>query len=172
MASQSSSAAPRQGDDFPRLALIIIGGAMALSIVFAATARFTGFGVHRVEQGTVIGTQRIVFAEQADGTATITHAPDGRLLERLPADGSGFLRGVLRAELRQRRLASQDLSAPFALNRRADGRHYLVDPLSGRRMELDGFGPTNTLAVARLFDAAARTVEKSSGDDSRTDKKN
>ena len=46
---------------------------------------------------------------------------------------------------------------PFRLTRWSDGRLSLDDPATGRRIELDAFGPTNTAVFAHLMGATATT---------------
>lgn len=156
MAQMSQTGRERHPGDVPRLALIAIAGLMAFTLAGAATARWTGLGASRVSPGVVAGSVMITFADQPNGTALVRRAEDGRVLEVLPADGGGFLRGVMKSLLRQRRLAGLELSAPFELVRRVDGRHVIIDTLTRSRMELDGFGPTNSQAVAIVYDAAAK----------------
>ena len=48
-----------------------------------------------------------------------------------------------------------DSGPPFRLTHWSDGRLSLEDPSTGRRIELDAFGPTNTAVFARLMGAPA-----------------
>jgi putative photosynthetic complex assembly protein len=74
------------------------------------------------------------------------------VLEVLPRDGSTLLRGVLRSLHRERAAKRVDRDGPFLLARRADARHSIIDPATGSRIELDGFGPSHSAAMARLMD--------------------
>ncbi|MCA3675260.1 MAG: hypothetical protein INF05_09655, partial [Methylobacterium sp.] len=49
-------------------------------------------------------------------------------------------------------------NAPFLLARRPDARHAIVDPVTGSRIELDGFGPSHSAAMARLMDLGLATA--------------
>jgi putative photosynthetic complex assembly protein len=141
---------------FPRWFLF---GSMALvmsSVSISAVTRFTGFGASRVEQTAIAQSIDIRFIDQADGTLKIVRARDNAELALLAADGSGFLRGVARSLFRQRLLAKIDRTDIFQVSRRVDGKHFIADPSLGSRMELDGFGPTNTLSVAAVLDAGLR----------------
>ncbi|PPD19905.1 MAG: photosynthetic complex assembly protein, partial [Methylocystis sp.] len=44
-----------------------------------------------------------------------------------------------------------DASTPFALTRWSDGTVSLEDSATGRRVNLDAFGPDNARAFAQLF---------------------
>jgi putative photosynthetic complex assembly protein len=69
---------------------------------------------------------------------------------------NGFVRGVLRGMFRTRKLESLGHDARFRLAREADGRLTLQDPQTGRQVELDSFGPTNSAAFADLLVAGRR----------------
>ncbi len=66
-----------------------------------------------------------------------------------------FVRGVLRGFARERRLEHLGAGAALELTRWADGRLSLRDPVTGREVQLDSFGPTNSAAFAALLAAAS-----------------
>jgi len=51
-------------------------------------------------------------------------------------------------------LHSVSAEPPFVLTRWANGTLSLHDPTTGRKVELDAFGPTNAQAFAGLLNAA------------------
>jgi putative photosynthetic complex assembly protein len=61
----------------------------------------------------------------------------------------GFLRGTLRAVVRERKLRGLVSNEPLQLISRADGRLTLLDPATGSRLDLESFGPTNAAVFAR-----------------------
>ena len=67
----------------------------------------------------------------------------------------GFLRGVLRSLMRERRRSGLDLRAPLALLARPDGRLTLSDPSTGQRIDLESFGPSNLAVFAPWVAAPA-----------------
>jgi putative photosynthetic complex assembly protein len=148
----AGSAAPPV-DTFPRWFLSGAAGVMLFAIIAAATASWTNQGATRVGEPPVAGVLELRFVAQPDRTMLAQRVTDGRTLEVLPADGSGFIRGAVRSLLRQRMLSGQDVNLSFHLIERKDGRFSLVDPATRTRMELDGFGPTNSEAFARLYRA-------------------
>jgi putative photosynthetic complex assembly protein len=77
-----------------------------------------------------------------DSTAVIVVAEPGE---------QGFLRGALRALARERRGHGLGAEAPFRLVAHADGRLSLQDTATGRRVDLESFGPTNAAVFARLL---------------------
>jgi putative photosynthetic complex assembly protein len=139
------------GTPFPRWPLLGIGGMVLSAILFAGTARYTEFGAARPAQPVIIASLDLWFDPQADGTALVRNAADQSVLEKLPADGSGFIRGVMRALLRERKIHGKPADAPFRLVQQADFNIVIFDSATGTRMGLNGFGPTNVQAFGQLI---------------------
>ncbi len=137
---------------FPRSIVFAGGGLMLAALVAAGTARFTDRGVTRLPDTAAHLTRAIVFADRDDGAVLITE-PNGDMVAVLPGGGDGFVRGVMRGFARDRKARGVGPEAPFELVRRVDGRLTLIDPATGRIVELDAFGPTNSGAFARLLTA-------------------
>ena len=66
---------------------------------------------------------------------------------------NGFLRGTMRGLARERKRLGVSPAIPFDLIGRADGRLTLVDPGTGRRVDLESFGPENAAVFAALMTA-------------------
>jgi putative photosynthetic complex assembly protein len=148
---------------FPRWFLIGASALILSSIALTGIARTTGFGTSRVAQSEVTQSVDIRFVEMPDRTMRVLRLNDDAELAVLAADGSGFLRGVVRSLFRQRLLAKLDRDAPFQLAQRIDGKLFIADPLLSSRIELDGFGPTNTQSIAAVLNAglSAKSAIKS-----------
>jgi putative photosynthetic complex assembly protein len=78
-------------------------------------------------------------------------ARDGVLLAELPPATNGFIRGVLRSLVRERRSQDQGDDAPFRLARHQNGRLTLEDLATGRLIDLRAFGVTNEGAFGALL---------------------
>ncbi len=141
----------------PLLAAALLIGATLLGV---ATIRATGVDVSTRSQAAVVAQRALQFEDQADGSVRVLETPAGQPPQLLqvvgPRDG-GFLRGALRALVRQRRAAGLGAETPFVLTARADGRLTLVDPATNERVDLESFGPTNAAVFAQLL-AAPRPV--------------
>jgi putative photosynthetic complex assembly protein len=98
--------------------------------------------------------RRLLFRDQPDGGVAVIDAGSGQTLEVVHGE-QGFLRGVLRSMARERRRSDLGADAPLELLARADGRLTLLDPLTGRRIDLESFGPTNAGVFARWLEPSA-----------------
>ncbi len=92
------------------------------------------------------------FIDQADGSISVTNHDTGDVIDNFSGE-QGFLRGTLRALVRERKLRGLDLSQlqPFELIAHDGGRLTLRDPSTGSSIALESFGPTNTAVFARLL---------------------
>jgi putative photosynthetic complex assembly protein len=90
------------------------------------------------------------FADQADGSVAAIDDASGKLVQRFEGE-QGFLRGTLRALVRERRMRGLGAELPFQLVLHRDGRLTLFDPSAGTRIALESFGPDNARVFARLL---------------------
>jgi putative photosynthetic complex assembly protein len=131
---------------FPRKALLILAGALLVSLAAVAWARYTGLNPREPDAPTVV-ERRLAFAEQ-HSSIVVSDANSGQTLATLHGE-QGFVRGVLRSLVRERKRRSLMLDAPLSLLARADGRLTLQDPLTGHRIDLEAFGADNVAVFAR-----------------------
>jgi putative photosynthetic complex assembly protein len=88
--------------------------------------------------------------------AGATPAPGAAAPIAVATGQNGFLRGVLRGFARTRRADGIGAEAPFRLTAWADGRLTLSDPSTGRRADLEAFGPTNEAVFAKFLTPPSR----------------
>ena len=146
----------RHDQTVPLGALLGAAALMLGTIALAAGARHA----HLAEPVVVVAPHASIavrFEDRPGGTIAVLDAATGREVSIVPERSNGFVRGVLRGMFRTRKLESIDRSAEFLLAREADDRLTLVDPSSGRRVDLDSFGPTNSAAFASILAAGERT---------------
>jgi putative photosynthetic complex assembly protein len=130
----------------PRGAVAALGGVLFVSLVAVAWARYTGWNPREPDAPTV--TERVLaFADAPDGAIAVTDVASGDRLSTLHGE-QGFLRGVLRSFMRERKRQRLPLEAPLALLARADGRLTLHDPSTGMRVDLESFGRDNVAVFA------------------------
>lgn len=73
------------------------------------------------------------------------------MLDTIAPGTNGFLRSAMRGLVRERKRQGLGAEQPFELLGRADGRLTLVDPGTGRRIDLESFGPSNAAVFVRLL---------------------
>jgi len=146
----------------PRGALIGAGVLVLSSIVIVGVARITGYGPAKPPASTVVDSRDLRFEDRADGAVLIYDtAGGGGPADTLAPGTNGFVRGVLRGLVRERRADHIGPTPPFRLTRWADGRLSLDDPSTGRHVDLEVFGPTNAGAFADILVATGHPKDQS-----------
>jgi putative photosynthetic complex assembly protein len=139
---------------FPRVALVAAGVVVALTLGGIGVARWSGFDA-RQQDAQATAQRALHFQDRPDGGIAIVDATSGATLETVRGE-QGFLRGTLRAVVRERKLRGLVSDAPLQLISRADGRLTLTDPATGSRIDLESFGPTNAAVFARWLPQGAK----------------
>ncbi len=135
---------------FPRLALVAAAIVIALTLGGVGIARWSGFD-GRQQDAQTVAQRALFFKDQPGGSIAIVDAHSGATLDTVHGE-QGFLRGTLRAVVRERKLrglVSPNDDRPLQLISRADGRLTLLDPATGSRLDLESFGSTNAAVFAR-----------------------
>jgi putative photosynthetic complex assembly protein len=140
----------------PRGLLIGAGVLVVSSLLVVAAARLTGYKPDTPPPSTVVASSELRFEDRPDGAVLIYNQADDRLVDTLKPGTNGFVRGVLRGLVRERRADHVGAVPPFRLTRWADGRLSLDDPSTGRHVDLEVFGPTNAGAFADILTASGQ----------------
>jgi putative photosynthetic complex assembly protein len=136
---------------FPRAALIGAAALITLSIGAAAMGHLANIGTTRMPVTAIVQQRHVQFMDQSDGGIVVYDTGAKQQIALLPPGSNGFLRGVLRALVRERRGSDIDSQTPFVLTRWADGRLSITDPTINRQINLEVFGPTNSAVFAQLL---------------------
>lgn len=139
------------GNRLPRAALLGAGSLVVGSLLLVGFARLTGYGPAQPAVSAIVERRDLRFEDRSDGAVLIYSSPQDRLVDTLPPGTNGFVRGVLRGLVRERRADRIGAAPPFRLTRWADGRLSLDDPSTGRHVDLEVFGPTNAGAFADIL---------------------
>jgi putative photosynthetic complex assembly protein len=132
--------------------LVLISLALVASVTAGLIPASTPAAELRRAARITPATERMLhFTDKPDGTVHVTDARSGAVAAVIGREGGGFIRGVLRGLARERRQHGSGAATPFRLTAWANGALSLADPVTGRVVELDGFGPTNRAAFARLL---------------------
>lgn len=152
------SEAHRHDVVLPRSAIIGAGLLVALAIVAAAATRFIG-QVETLRPASIVVAERALrFEDRADGAVLVFDMRTAEQVSTLAPGTNGFMRGVLRGLVRERRSRDIGDDRPFVLTRWTDGHLTVTDSATGRRIELRAFGPTNEQAFLPLLAGDAATA--------------
>jgi putative photosynthetic complex assembly protein len=146
-------AAHQHDQKIPRPVLIGAAALMLVSLVVAGLSRQSLKDELAQPRPAPLEAVTLSF-EDREGAVVVLDGVSGTELVSLPPNSNGFVRGVLRGFFRERKLESLGRKASFVLAREANGRLSLEDKETGRRVDLNAFGPDNTAAFAQLLDAA------------------
>jgi putative photosynthetic complex assembly protein len=136
-----------------RRAIALLGIALLACVAAVAAARLGGYEPEAVDYGSATASARLGFSDIGAGAVRIYDWESGVDLRILaPGEGS-FVRGVLRSLVRERRSRGLLTEDPFTISRYEGGSLILEDPLTGQRIELQAFGPSNAGAFAALLAA-------------------
>lgn len=138
----------------PRSLLAAVATLLAVTVLLAGAARYTGAGATRLTEPAGGRWLDLRFEDTAGGGILVTDIADRMPPQRLVAGQDGFVRVALRSLARERRNEGAGADIPFRLGRQDDGRLWLRDLATGRLLYLDAYGHANAKSFARLIDAA------------------
>lgn len=150
---------------FPRAPLVGAAALLAMVLMGATATRLTGVGSSHRQDAPILAERDLRFTDQDDGSILVTDAASERTVESVPPGTNGFLRGTLRGLARERHRQGFGAEQPFHLVAHDDGRLTLMDPATGRRVDLESFGPTNEAVFARLIATPMTPVPRTGDND-------
>lgn len=103
----------------------------------------------------VIAKKTLFFRDLPDGSVGVISASDGKMIAQVEGQ-AGFVRGILRALARERRIQEITSDNAFELMSRSDGRLTLVDLATGNRIDLESFGRDNAAQFAAFLNGAGQ----------------
>ena len=140
---------------FPRGALISAAALIALSVAVTAVVR-----IQRIQAPALPSAEAgmtptrmidLQFADSADGGVSIRNYANGREVSHLAPDSNGFIRGVMRGLVRERKMRHIGSAPPFRLAQWPDRHMTLTDSATGAQIDLDAFGDINRDAFSVLL---------------------
>ncbi len=145
---------------FPHFPLVAAASLIGFTLLAASLGRLTGAADPPAAPATAQRDLR--FADRDDGAVIVTMADTGQVLDVMTGQ-NGFLRGTLRGFARTRRADHIGSTPPLRLTGYADGRLVLLDPSTGRVVELEAFGSANEAVFVRLLTKPPAPVAGSGG---------
>ncbi len=97
--------------------------------------------------------------DRSDGSIAVFDYQTGKQIDSIVGE-AGFVRGALRTLAQERKLRDIDSRPPFELIARQDGRLTLIDPSTGRTIDLESFGAINAKHFARLLLIDSQTTQQ------------
>ena len=144
--------APRLVSPNPGLPVFAILALVVCALVGVAAVRLAGISPAQADEHSPAISERLLrFEDRADGGVDIRDAASGATIDTVAPGTNGFLRSAMRGMVRDRKRQGIGAEPPFRLYATADGRLTLEDPRTGRRIDLQSFGPTNAGVFARLL---------------------
>ena len=132
------------------------------ALVVIAMARWGGW-TQVGQEAPVEWSRALNFQDHRSGAVLVLDAQTGQEVARFEGE-QGFLRGSLRALIRERKRRELGPEPPFYLQGHTDGRLTLRDPSTGTRIPLDSFGPSQLALFQPLRDSPVAISFRSSGD--------
>ncbi len=132
------------------------------ALVVIAWARWGGWA-QVGHDAPVTWSRALHFQDHSSGAVLVIDAGTAQEIARFEGE-QGFVRGSLRALIRERKRRDLGPEQPFILQGHADGRLSLRDPTTQTRIPLDSFGPNQLALFQPLRGSAVLTSSRSSGD--------
>lgn len=148
----SDSAMPQLAPPKPVLRVAVAMVVLTFALVIAASQ--FGVGKSADVYGAAVAQRALSFDDAPDGGIIVRDGTTGAVALTLPQGTNGFLRGAVRGLADRRRVAKLTHDSPFLLTAWEDGRVTLEDPLTGQRVAVSSFGPTQVKSFVALLDPA------------------
>ena len=129
---------------------------IVVGLLAAATGSWTGAGTVRVPLPTsVVESRDIIISDRADGAVVVSDAGNATFSPDVLKPGTnGFVRVAASGLAFTRQAQGIGREPPFKLIREADDRMWLLDPSTGKRVDLNAFGPQNRAVFVQLLPSA------------------
>ena len=128
--------------------------ASALVIVVLFVANYPQSEKLQIDtDASVVVKKNFFFRDLPNGVVGVVSADSGMLMAEIEGE-AGFVRGILRALARERRIRQISSDEPFELTSHADGRLTLIDTATNSRIDLEAFGKDNAAVFAAFLTSA------------------
>ncbi|KUF10029.1 photosynthetic complex assembly protein PuhC [Pseudoponticoccus marisrubri] len=135
----------------PRILVRAMAGMCVAALLIVTYARLTDRPLEAVPPVSPVKAERLLhLSSEMSGAVTVLDET-GTLLARLAPEQGGFIAGVHRVILHERGKARLPDDGPVLLQAYENGRMALIDPVTGWRADLMGFGADNAGAFAKLL---------------------
>jgi putative photosynthetic complex assembly protein len=130
------------------IALIIVS-LLAVIVLFIGNFVQSGKVEHQVD-ASIVAKKTLHFRDLPSGAVGVISVDNGQMIAQVEGQ-AGFVRGILRALARERRIRQITSDDAFELISRADGRLTLIDLATNNRIDLESFGKDNAAEFAAFL---------------------
>ena len=128
---------------------LFIASLLAVVVLIVANYVHSGKLEHQAD-AEVIAKKTLHFRDLPSGAVGVISADDGQMITQVEGQ-AGFIRGILRAMARDRRMRQISSDDAFELVSRSDGRLTLIDLATNHRIDLESFGKDNAAEFAAFL---------------------
>ncbi len=142
----------RDREMVPKVLVRAMFGLMAASVAMVAYAQWSDMPLSGVAPDSPVVEEKIIMlsGDHAAGYAVIDES--GRQIAHSKEDKKGFIDVIASSIKRERETNGYTIDAPLRLVRRDNGKTAVIDPTTGWKIELIGYGKDNVAAFASLID--------------------
>jgi putative photosynthetic complex assembly protein len=131
---------------------LFIASLLAVLVFLVAGYVQSGKVEHQIDAG-VVAKKTLYFKDLPNGSVGVISADSGQMIAQVEGQ-AGFVRGILRALARDRRIRQITSDDAFELVSRSDGRLTLTDLATKNRIDLESFGKDNAAEFAAFLNNA------------------
>jgi putative photosynthetic complex assembly protein len=131
---------------------LFIAALLALVVLLIANHVQSGKVEHQIDAD-VVAMKTLYFRDLPNGSVGVISADSGQMIAQVEGQ-AGFVRGILRALARDRRIRQISSDDAFELVSRSDGRLTLIDLATKNRIDLESFGKDNAAEFAAFLNNA------------------
>ena len=131
---------------------LFIASLLAVLVFLVAGYVQSGKVDYQVDAG-VVAKKTLYFKDLPNGSVGVISADSGQMIAQVEGQ-AGFVRGILRALARDRRIRQITSDDAFELVSRSDGRLTLTDLATKNRIDLESFGKDNAAEFAAFLNNA------------------
>jgi putative photosynthetic complex assembly protein len=128
---------------------LFIASILAVVVLLIASYVQSGKIEPQVDAG-VVAKKTLHFRDLPNGAVGVISAENGQMIAQVEGQ-AGFVRGILRALARDRRIRQISSDDAFELVSRSDGRLTLTDLATKNRIDLESFGKDNAAEFAAFL---------------------
>ena len=133
------------------IALFIVS---LLAVVILLVGNFVRSGkLEHQADADIVAKKTLRFRDLPSGAVGMISADNRQMITQVEGQ-AGFVRGILRALARDRRIRHISSDDAFELISRADGRLTLIDLATNNRIDLESFGKDNAAEFAAFLNIA------------------